>query len=74
MRLARVRKAVSRPRLSIVSGEKPKAQPRGRARDEERILDEVDRLLDKISTSGLSSLSAEERKLLDEVSKRYRQN
>ena len=47
---------------------------RTRRREEERLLDEVDRILDKISKAGLSSLSAEERRLLDEVSRRYRQN
>lgn len=76
-RLGRWKKLLSRPRLIVVSGDKPQAkeQPRrSRRRDEDHLLDEVDRVLDKISNSGLSSLSAEERKLLDEVSKRYRQN
>jgi hypothetical protein len=31
-------------------------------------------VLDKISTHGMASLTSDERKLLDEVSKRYRQN
>jgi hypothetical protein len=34
----------------------------------------VDRILDKISAQGLSSLTEEERKRLDEVSRRYRTN
>lgn len=42
--------------------------------DDAELLDELDRVLEKISTSGLSSLSSEERKLLDDVSRRYRQN
>lgn len=42
--------------------------------DEEKLLDEVDRVLDKISASGMASLSPEERRLLDEVSKRHRAN
>ncbi len=42
--------------------------------EEEALLDEVDRVLDKISATGMSSLSAEERRLLDEVSKRHRAN
>jgi membrane associated rhomboid family serine protease len=42
--------------------------------EERRILDEVDRVLDKISAHGMSSLSAEERRLLDEVSRRRRMN
>jgi len=37
-------------------------------------LDEVNRVLDKISARGLSSLTPEERKFLDEVSKRFKQD
>jgi hypothetical protein len=36
-------------------------------------LDEVDRVLDKISADGLSSLTPEERRFLDEMSKRFKQ-
>jgi hypothetical protein len=43
-------------------------------RDEERLLDEVDRVLDKISREGIAALTPEERKLLDDVSRRYRSN
>ncbi|MEK9508705.1 rhomboid family intramembrane serine protease [Gemmatimonadota bacterium Y43] len=42
--------------------------------DERGLLDEVDRVLDKISAQGMGSLSAEERALLDEVSRRRRTN
>lgn len=35
---------------------------------------EVDRLLDKISEKGIGSLTAEERKFLDEMSRRFRQD
>jgi hypothetical protein len=45
-----------------------------RRRNEDQLLDDVDRVLDKISASGMSSLSPEERRLLDDVSKRFRQN
>jgi hypothetical protein len=41
---------------------------------EEGLLDELDRVLDKISTQGIGSLTPEERRLLDEVSRRYRHN
>lgn len=41
---------------------------------EEKVLDEVDRILDKISAKGMSALTPEERKVLDEVSKRHRSN
>ena len=41
---------------------------------ERELLDDVDRILDKISEKGLSSLSDDERKRLDEVSRLYRTN
>jgi membrane associated rhomboid family serine protease len=46
----------------------PERRPRNRALD-----DEVDRVLDKISASGLDSLTPGERRLLDEVSRHLRQ-
>ncbi len=42
--------------------------------EERRLLDEVDRVLDKISAHGMSSLTRDERRLLDEVSRRRRLN
>ncbi len=42
--------------------------------DERGLLDEVDRVLDKISAKGMASLTREERALLDEVSRRRRMN
>lgn len=44
------------------------------ARREEELLDEVDRILDKISASGMAALTEEERRVLDEVSRRRRTN
>jgi membrane associated rhomboid family serine protease len=46
---------------------------RSRKREEE-LLDEVDRILDKISARGIGALTDEERKVLDEVSKKRRSN
>lgn len=43
-------------------------------RDDERALDDIDRILDKISDSGLSSLTDDERRRLDEASRRFRSN
>lgn len=43
-------------------------------RSERELLDDVDRILDKISAQGLGSLTEDERKRLDEVSRRYRTN
>ena len=39
---------------------------------EGELLDEIDRILDKISAKGIESLTSEERSRLDEVSRRYR--
>jgi hypothetical protein len=50
------------------------AGPPRSARAERELLDDVDRILDKISAEGLASLSEDERKRLDEVSRRYRTN
>jgi membrane associated rhomboid family serine protease len=70
----KLQKMVSRRRLKVIPGQLTKREePRTRRREEE-MLDEVDRVLDKISTHGMASLTPEERRLLDEVSKRYRQN
>jgi hypothetical protein len=43
-------------------------------REERKMLDEVDRVLDKISEQGMSSLTPAERKLLDDVSRQHRSN
>lgn len=46
------------------------SQPTRQTDEETRILEVVDQLLDKIAAHGLDSLSAEERRFLDEVSRR----
>jgi rhomboid family protein len=45
----------------------------GRRHADPKVLDEVDRVLDKISAGGLESLTPEERRFLDEMSKRFQQ-
>ena len=64
-------------RSSSSAGPTPPApqppQPQRRV-DDVRLLDELDRVLDKISNQGIASLTPEERRLLDQASKRYRQN
>ncbi|HYH78946.1 MAG TPA: rhomboid family intramembrane serine protease [Longimicrobium sp.] len=60
--------AASSPRPAAAAG------ARRSARAESDLLDDVDRILDKISAQGLSSLTEDERKRLDEVSRRYRTN
>lgn len=81
--LGGLRKRFAKQKLSVVpgtrdkrgSGEDPVAGPeQPDTEDEARFLDELDRVLDKISASGMSSLTAKERKLLDKASRRYRQN
>jgi membrane associated rhomboid family serine protease len=58
-----------------VAAPPPAAAKGGTTRRQEReLLDDVDRILDKISEHGLGSLTPEERARLDEVSKRYRTN
>ena len=53
---------------------RPPKRPERPFAGDERLLNELDRVLDKISTAGMSSLTSDERKLLDDVSRRYRQN
>jgi len=43
-------------------------------REEEDLLDQVDRILDKISARGIAALTEEERRVLDEVSRKRRTN
>jgi membrane associated rhomboid family serine protease len=67
-----------RRRLAIVpradgGSEQPGAQGR-RVREDATLYDRVDAVLDKISAEGMSSLTPDELRLLDEVSKRHRSN
>ena len=75
-RLAGLKKNFKRRRLKVVpggsaagKGGKPKGSP-SEGDEEARMLEVVDALLDKIAESGLESLTPEERKFLDEVSRR----
>jgi membrane associated rhomboid family serine protease len=73
-------RTVVRRKLAIVPREEKKVgvatgSPSRESGNEERaLLDAVDRVLDKISAEGMSSLTPEERKLLDDVSRRQRSN
>jgi membrane associated rhomboid family serine protease len=60
------------PRPAVRTGPPPARRRAGATADEEKLLDELDRVLEKISTEGMSSLTPQERRLLDEVSRRYR--
>ena len=46
----------------------------GRARQSDSVSDDVDRVLEKISTSGMDSLTADELRLLNDVSRELRSN
>lgn len=61
---------------AVAPSPKPQNAPGAtiRGRDEQQLLDDVDRILEKISARGLASLTDEERRRLDEVSRRYRSN
>jgi membrane associated rhomboid family serine protease len=70
-----LKKRLRRRRLSVVPGGSGDgtggpSQPKSDADEEARMLEVVDQLLDKIAAHGLESLSAEERRFLDEVSRR----
>lgn len=80
--LARLKKISMKRRMTVVPGSRdapaqstsqPSQAPK-RDPNENQLLDELDRVLEKISTDGMSSLSASERRLLDDVSRRYRQD
>jgi len=68
----------TRRRLAIVprdEGDAGVSSARGLERDEEKVLyDRVDEVLDKISAQGMASLTPDELKLLDDVSRRHRAN
>ncbi len=76
IQVEQLRKTVARRKFSVSAGgdDGGPAPPRPGSRAEDKVLDEVDRVLDKISESGLQSLTDEELELLDRVSKKYRQN
>jgi membrane associated rhomboid family serine protease len=84
-RLDRIKEATRVERFAIVPREEEEEEEsrksgarrrRGRAsrkRDAD-LLDEVDRILDKISAAGMGALTPEERRILDEVSRKRRSN
>ncbi|HUP53117.1 MAG TPA: rhomboid family intramembrane serine protease [Longimicrobiales bacterium] len=74
------RAATRRRRLAIVPrDENEEGQPAvvasgRRPREDAALYDKVDAVLDKISAEGMGSLTADELRLLEEVSKRHRSN
>ncbi len=74
-----LRRAVQARRMAIVPREEQesgarRAQSPHVRREDKSLYDAVDAVLDKISAKGMSSLTPEELKLLDEVSRRHRTN
>lgn len=77
--LRRLRRAANRRRLAVVSGDeeegrRPVGASARRHESDAELYDKVDAVLDKISAEGMSSLTSEELKILDEVSRRHRTN
>jgi len=78
--LRRLRNATRRQRMAIVPhADEGKRRHEGRAstarpEDDRHLYDAVDAVLDKISAHGMGSLTPDELKLLDEVSRRQRHN
>ncbi|MCG6989213.1 MAG: rhomboid family intramembrane serine protease [Gemmatimonadetes bacterium] len=75
----RLRQAARARRMAIVPREEHEEAPRrpartGARREDKSLYDAVDAVLDKISAEGMASLTPDELKLLDEVSKRHRSN
>ena len=71
----RVRKMAIVPRKAPRQEEAPRERStEGWKPEEDAMLDEVDRILDKISAHGMSSLTPEERETLDNMSKRRQSN
>jgi membrane associated rhomboid family serine protease len=73
------KRAKPAPRVSPESAtanlrRKSAARRAGSTQEEEQLLDDIDRILDKISERGMDSLTAEERIRLDEASRRFRTN
>ncbi len=79
--MRKFRRMMTRQKLTVVpGGQTPASAVRAsangpvRSAEESLMLDELDKVLDKINSSGISSLTAAERKVLDDASRRYRQN
>lgn len=68
------KQAAAASQTATVTQARPAAARNKGKSSERELLDDVDRILDKISAHGLGSLTDEERKRLDEVSRRYRTN
>ncbi len=72
-RYAGIKKRIQMRKFSVVPGGKDSGgraeRESGRSSNEARMLEEVDRLLDKIAADGIDALSEKERQFLDQVSR-----
>ncbi len=66
----RERVLVSKPEPLEATASVPTPRPRRRAKEKDPVAAEIDRVLDKISATGIDSLTNDEKRFLDEVSKR----
>lgn len=81
-RIQKMKRAAGARRFAIVPRDERKDEARSGQRrgaaaadaGERVMLDAVDRVLDKISAQGMSSLTEDERRLLDDVSRKHRTN
>ncbi len=64
------KKRLRKRKLRVIPGGTGAADRSSQSDEEARILEAVDRLLDKIAANGLESLTPEERRFLDEVARR----
>ncbi|MDX1647569.1 MAG: rhomboid family intramembrane serine protease [Longimicrobiales bacterium] len=74
-----IKKAAKKRRMAIVPGDDGDGDGSGRRsrrppREDAALYDKVDAVLDKISAEGMSALTEEELRLLDEVSRKHRTN
>jgi membrane associated rhomboid family serine protease len=78
--MRKFKKMMNRRKLTVVPGgedtQTPSARsgPAPRDKEEAQLLGELDKVLDKISSDGMASLTPAERRLLDEASRKFRQN
>ena len=80
-----LKKQAERRRMRVVRGDAdgdegrataaaPGPRERPPANTDDQLLDELDRVLEKISTDGMASLTSAERRLLDDASRRFRKD
>lgn len=72
--VTRERVLVSKPEPVEAAVREQTPRPRRRVKEKDPVAAEIDRVLDKISASGIDSLTSDERRFLDEVSRKKKDN